>query len=58
MVLSNISQKEVYTVYGYKLEDLPINSSFIDPNLGIPGDFQILRVVSDGEHLTKRIVKE
>ena len=58
MLLSNISQKEVYTVYGYKLEDLPINSSFIDPNLGVPGDIQILHVVSEGEHLTKRIIKE
>ena len=58
IILSNISQKEVYTVYGYKLEDLPLNSSFIDPNLGIPGDIQILHVVSDGEHLTKRIIKK
>lgn len=57
-VVNTISEKEVYTVYGYKLENLPLNNANIEPNLGNPGDVQILHIVTDGEHLTKRIIKE
>ena len=57
-LISSVSAKEVYNVYGYKIEDLPLSTSNLNLQTGNSGDIQILHVVSEGEHLTKRIIKD
>ncbi|MBC7438706.1 MAG: hypothetical protein H7250_01800 [Flavobacterium sp.] len=43
---------------GYKLEDLSLNNSRINLNLGNSGDIQILHVEFEGDTLIKRIVTD
>ena len=57
-VIDALSIKELYNAYGYKIEDLPMIDQELNLNSGNTGDIQIIRVNSEGENLTKRIIKE
>jgi hypothetical protein len=51
--------KEIYDTYGNKISDIPINSQDLNVvNTGNTGDIRIIRVVINGEQVTKMIFKD
>jgi len=51
--------KEIYDTFGNKISDIPIDSQELDiVNTGNTGDIRIIRVVINGEQVTKMIFKD
>lgn len=57
-IVSDITEKEIYNVYGNVIDHLGSSSAAIELENGNTGDVQIIHVISEGENLTKIIVKE
>ncbi len=51
--------KEIYDQYGTKLQDAPVINGKLDiSNSGNTGEIRIIRVVVNGENLSKRVIKD
>ncbi len=58
-IIDTMPIKEIYDIYGNKISDIPINSQNLDIiNTGNTGDIRIIRVVINGEQVTKMIFKD
>jgi len=57
--LSTMPIKEIYDQYGTKITDAPVINDKIDiSNTGNSGDIRIIRVVVNGENVSKTIIKD
>ena len=51
--------KEIYNEFGNKIQDAPVINDKIDvSNSGNTGDIRIIRVIVNGENVSKIIVKD
>ncbi|NPA43363.1 MAG: hypothetical protein GXO27_05005 [Chlorobi bacterium] len=58
-VISTMPVKEIYDQYGVKIQDAPVINGELDiSQSGNTGDIRIIRVVVNGENVSKMVVKD
>ena len=58
-VISTMPVKEIYDQYGVKIQDAPVINGELDiSQSGNSGDIRIIRVVVNGENVSKIVVKD
>ena len=57
--LTTMPIKEIYDQYGTKITDAPVVNDKLDvSNSGNSGDIRVIRVVVNGENVSKTIIKD